>query len=114
MSNRTPSGFYGAAGRPTRRGRRLTPMAGPPRVAQEQENQVYQPNEGIFEREEYQLNMNPSDSDELDDAADFGSRNSITATHSRQQFSVEAHTPRQDCSPLSVSPSSFSPSIVAL
>ena len=75
MSIRTPNGFYGATSRPARRGRRLiAPMT---RSLREQD-QTYQPNDGLFEREDYALDIHSSDPDEPVDVGDsFSSRNSL-------------------------------------
>ena len=112
MSNRNPSGFYGATSRPARRGRRLVaPMTGSLRIEQDR---TYQPNEGLFEREDYALplDMYTSYPDEPGDNGDsfsgrisLDSESAILSSVPRQQHSAEVHTPRQDSSP---SCSSFS------
>ena len=115
MSNRTPTRFYGATSRPACRGRRLAAqMTGSLR----EQDRTYQPNEGLFEREDYALDMYLSDPDEPGDVGDsFSSRNSLDSDSAirssvpRQRHSAEAHTPRQGYSP---SCSSFSPGIVAM
>ena len=64
---RTPTGFYGSpVNRPTRmrRGRQLAPITASLCVEQDQEARTYQPDEGLFDREEYEQDMFFSDPDE--------------------------------------------------
>ena len=81
----------------------------------EQGNRTYQPNEGLFEREDYAQDLNLSDPDEPggDVNDSFSTRNSLYSYSScpRQQHSPEEHTPRQEYAPLR---SSISPGIVAM
>ena len=64
---RTPTGFYGSpVNRPTRmrRGRQLAPITASLCVEQDREARTYQPDEGLFDREEYEQDMFFSDPDE--------------------------------------------------
>ena len=67
MSNRAPTGFYGATNRPTHRARRLAAPMTESLLTVHETDWTYQPNEGLFERKDFVLGMYPSDHDDPGD-----------------------------------------------
>lgn len=124
--NRTPAGFYGATG--ARKGRRLVTTIPAKLTASEavqsprySRPQTYQPNETLFERRDYQLDLNLySDAEDQDDLDRDCGRQTLSDASSPlptvMDDPADMYTPRSHAQRLNSSSSSplAPPSIVAM